>query len=241
VSGSRGDYARTESYIKEGLAIARELGDRERICTMLINLGVTSADQGNDSEAEEYFQEGLELARQIGHKEWISLILINLGDVICDQGDYSQAEIYFKEGLALSREIEHREWISLLLLNLGLTTRKQGQYAQAESYFYEGLSLSRQIGIPQMIANALYEYGNLCLDKRRIEKAKVTFDEMFAIVPEGNQDLRALAQYGLARTAVAQKDIQTAQRLGGISVMALEAMGHRNAKEVKDWLKSVSI
>ena len=62
---------------------------------------------------------------------------------------------------------------------------------------------------------------------------------MLTLVPEGGQDLFALAQYGLARTAAAQGNIHEARKLGEASVTALEAMGHRNAKDVRDWLNSI--
>ncbi len=239
VAGNRGDYAQSEAFLQEGLVIARQVGDPEQICSILINLGVTEGEQGNHEQAEIYFQEGLVLARQIGHREWISALLSNLGDVVGEQGNYAQAEMYFQEGLQLARLIGHREWVSLLLLNLGLTTRKQGKYELAETYLQEGLVLSRQIGTPQMTANALYEYGNLYLDQRLIERSEAIFREMLTIIPEGGQDLIALAQFGLARTKAAQGNMQEVRRFGEASVIALEAMGHRKAKEVRDWLNSI--
>jgi len=231
-----GNYTQAETYLQEGLAIARQVGDREQICTMLINLGVTGAEQGNYTLAEGYLQEGLMIARKIGHREWISLLLINLGDVLVEQGNYTEAEVYLQEGLMIARQLGHREWISLLLLNLGLTARKQGNYTEAEVYLREGLALARQIGIPQITANGLYEYGNLYLDQQHIEAAEAAFSEMLTIVPEGGQDLIALAYYGLARSAAAQGNTYEARKLGDGSVAVLEAMGHRKAKEVRNWL-----
>jgi tetratricopeptide (TPR) repeat protein len=120
-----------------------------------------------------------------------------------------------------------------------MTTQKQGNYSQAEVYLYEGLNLARQLGIPQIICNALYEYGNLYLDQKRIEIAKTCFLEMLSTIPEGSHELFALAHYGLARVAAAQSDIQGAQNAGEVSVKALEEMGHRKAQEVRNWLNSI--
>ena len=74
-----------------------------------------------------------------------------------------------------------------------------------------------------MTANALYEYGNLYLDKQQPEAAELSFREMLTIIPEGDQDLIALAQYGLARSAAAQGNIQEARRLGEASLTALRS------------------
>jgi tetratricopeptide (TPR) repeat protein len=178
----------------------------------------------------------LVLARQINHREWISALLSNLGSVEIELGNYSQAEMYFQEGLDAARQIGHREWISLLLLNLGLTFRKQGNYQLAKEHLQESLVLARQIGIHQITANILYEYGNLHLDQQQLENAKATFQEMLSIISEENQDLLALAQYGLARTTLAQGNITEALNLGRNSVETLETMGHRSAQEVKQWI-----
>src|SRR5581483_2224519 len=98
---------------------------------------------------------------------------------------------YCKEGLVAARQIEHREWMSVLLTNLGFAMYKQGNYAQAEAYLQEGLLLAQQIGAPQMVANVLYEYGNLYLDQVQGEAARKRFDEMFDVIPDGCADLVA--------------------------------------------------
>jgi len=239
VAADRGDYTQAVTYLEEGLTYARQIGDQEQTCVLLINLGATVAEQGNYGQAELYLQEGLVLARQIGHRELISLLLINLGGAAIEQEHYSQAETYLEEGLVLARQIEHREWISALLSNLGLTAQMQGRYTQAEAYLQESLAMARQIGRPQIISNALYAYGNLYLHWQQIEAAQTTFREMLTTVSEGSQDLVALAQYGLARAAMAQGNIEEAWKFGKVSVTTLEVMGHRTAQEVRDWLNSI--
>ncbi len=241
VVGSRGDYIQEKVYLQEGLAIARQIGGREQICSILINLGVTAGEQGDYVQAEIYFQEGLTLARQIGDRELMSILLSNLGEVAGAQGNYVQAEIYFQEGLTLARQIEHREWISVLLSNLGLTSWKQGNNILAEEYFQEGLSIARQIGRPQITANVLNEYGNFYLHQQRIETAEAIFHEILTTIREGDQDLIALAQYGLARVNAFKGNIQEARKLGEASVASLETLGHRNAEQVRYWLSSITL
>jgi tetratricopeptide (TPR) repeat protein/transcriptional regulator with XRE-family HTH domain len=239
VAVDRGDYTQAVTYLEEGLTCARQIGDQEQTCVLLINLGATVGEQGNHIQAETYFREGLALARQLRHRELISLLLINLGGAAIEQEHYSQAETYLEEGLVLARQIEHREWISALLSNLGLAAQMQGRYTQAETYLQESLAMARQIGRPQIISNALYAYGNLYLHWQQIESAQTTFREMLTTVSEGSQDLIALAQYGLARAAMAQGNIEEAWKFGKVSVTTLEVMGHRTAQEVRDWLNSI--
>jgi tetratricopeptide (TPR) repeat protein/transcriptional regulator with XRE-family HTH domain len=239
VAANRGDYTQSVAYLQEGLVMAREMGDREQICTLLMNLGATVGEQGNYTQAEAYLQEGLVLARQIGQREQLCVLLGNLGEAAVAQGNYVQAEGYFQEGLTLARQIGHREWISALLINIGLTARKRGHYTQAKEFLQESLTLARQTGRPYIISNALYEYGNLCLYLQQVEAAAESFREMFPTIPEGGQDLLALAQYGLARVAAAQGNVQEARKLGIASLTALETMGHRYAQEARGWLDSI--
>jgi len=240
LSGSRGNFTESEAYLEEGLSLARLIGDREQICVLLIGLGATVGEQGHYAQSEGYFQEGLMLARQMGHREWVSLLLANLGDVVSELGNYTQAETYFQEGLELARQLGHREWVSALLINLGLTSQKQRDYIHSEAYLQESLTLARQLGRPELTCHALYGYGILCLNEHKIAEAEAAFDEMLATISEGDQDLMALAQYGLARTAQRQGNVYETQRLGKASVMALEAIGHRDAKEAREWLDSIT-
>src|SRR5579885_1374779 len=234
VAGSKGDYAQAEAYHQEGLTLARQLGDREMAFILLLNLGTTAGERGNHKQAEEYFQEGLVIARQIGHREGITALLINLGSAAAEQENYVQADAHLREGLALARQIEHREWISILLLNLAEITIAQGHYAQAENYLQETLDLAQQIGRPYITAKALNEYGNLYLKQKKFDAAESTFQKLLTTVPEAGQELVALGQYGLARTLAAKGNIQEALKLGELSVTALETMGYRKAKEVRD-------
>ncbi|HVB24267.1 MAG TPA: tetratricopeptide repeat protein [Ktedonobacteraceae bacterium] len=238
VAASRGDYKQEEAYLQEGLDYARQIGDREQTCVLLMNLGATTGEQGNHAQAEVYFQEGLGLARQIGHQEKISALLSNLGGVAIEQGHYIQAHKYLQEGLRLARQAGNREWISLTLNNLGLTTRKQGDYVQTLAYLQEGLEVAKQIGTPMIIANILYELGNFYLDKQQIESAYDIFSEMQDTIHEGDQELVALSQYGLARVAFAKNNIEEARRLGAMSLESLEGMGNKNTNEVRDWVNA---
>lgn len=239
VSGNKGDLLLSETYLQEGLSLARQLNDRDQISFMLINLGVTIGEQGKIAEAEEYLKEGLVLARQIGHREQVCIIILNLGGLAIERGNYIQAEEYFQEGLIIARQLGHLEWISILLLNLGEVTIHRQDYYQAETYLDETLLLARQIGRPRIIAKALYACGTIYISQKQIEKAEKVFQEMLTISPEGDQELIALAQYGLARVAYYVNDIQKAVELGKASLASLQKIGNLIFKDVQSWLESM--
>ncbi len=239
VVANQGDFARSEEYLKEGLNLARQIGDREQICLLLISLGATVGEQGNHTKAEAYFLEGLNIARAIGHREWVSALLSNLGGAASEQENYEKAEEYFLEGLTVVEQIGHLEWKSLLLINLGITTRKQKKYDKATIYLQDSLVLAKQINIPQMTSNVLYEYGSLNLDQKKTNVAEDVFREMLTTIPEGGQDLLALAQFGLARTIALRGQKTEAIALGKASMTVLESIGSSKAQEVRNWLETI--
>ncbi len=240
VAARRGDFLQSEVYLQEGLNLARQTDDRKQVCMLLMNLGVTISEQGQYEQACAYFEEGLALARQIGQYEWMSALLCNLGAAATLRGDYAQAEIYQREGLSIARQIGHREWMSILLLNLGETAVAQEKYIQATLYFQETVKLVQQLDRPQLTARALYELGNLHLKQQEIAEAEITFQEMFNTIPQGDLELHALSQYGFARLFAAQGNLQQARQLGESSAAAFEGMKHREAKQVRHWLASIT-
>jgi len=238
VARRRGDYVQAEAYLQEGLAVARQVGDRERVSTTLWRLGTVTLLRGNVLQAEAYLQEGLALARQAGYREGSIVQLINLGHLTCERGNYDQAEGYWQEALDLARHMGHREYISTALLNLGWVASERGNYDQAEGNLQQALDLARQIGYHWLLTAVFYEWGGLHLKQQQFEAAWAAFREARDIASEGNPDLHGVACYGLARVAAAQGNLDEARRQGQESLTILEAIGHYKAAEVRQWLNS---
>jgi tetratricopeptide (TPR) repeat protein len=138
------------------------------------------------------------------------------------------------------RAMGHRELLCVALMNLAALARKQEDYVQAHSYLEESLALSYQVEQPQVTARVLYEYAELHFDLQLVQEAKELFLAMRRIVPPGNQELFAFAQYGLARMLVAQGNLSEAREVGTESAEVFEAIQHRRAREVRLWVKDLS-
>jgi hypothetical protein len=106
-------------------------------------------------------------------------------------------------------------------------------------YLREGKELAQALGNPRIIAAALLEEGNLHLQRQQIDAADNTFREMLNIIPDGDREMLALARYGLAQVAAARHDYTAARDLGEASTATLEAMGHRKATAVRQWLQNL--
>jgi tetratricopeptide (TPR) repeat protein len=180
----RGEYMYAEDLLREGLAIARMLDDREsheRQERLLKILGSVLWNRGDVERGYATLSEGLELARQVGDREQMCVMLSNLGALLGEQGDHARAAELFREGLELARQIGHREQTCVLLVNLGNLSKEHGDYEQAGAYFREGLALARQIRYPEWISVLLCDIGSILLVQDEFEQAEHYLRESLAI------------------------------------------------------------
>ena len=87
-----------ESFLQEGLKVARLHEDKERMSDLFACLGWVVRHKGNYVQAESFLLEGLALARQIEQSERVCLLLSRLGAMTGDRGKYTQAKPTFKKG-----------------------------------------------------------------------------------------------------------------------------------------------
>jgi tetratricopeptide (TPR) repeat protein/transcriptional regulator with XRE-family HTH domain len=235
----RGDYERAEAYLQEGLRLARLLGLHEVMVPLLITLGTVEVEQGHYEHGEALLQEALPLARQPGYLSHIPWLLVNLGATACERGNYDQAEVYLQEGLSCARQIGYVKKVCHALVNLACVARERGDYNQAEAYFQEGLSCARQHNDSWYITGILSEWGELHLKRESVAEAIAAFQEALANAPQGDQELRAVGQYGLARALAAQGDLAEARSQGEACLAFFEASGHRFAAQAREWLSAL--
>ena len=157
----QGNYALAQKLAHQGLQLARQAENWEKIIALQVLLGGSTLELGNYTQAESYYQEGLVLARQYGNNQQISSLLKNLGVVARKRGNYALAQIYYQEGLGLARQLEHQDLISLLLMNLGVIATERGDYALAQAYYQDGLTQARQSGHREHICVLLSNLGVL--------------------------------------------------------------------------------
>ena len=141
-----GDVERAKMLGEEGLALARELGDRFNTTWLLGSLGIVAMRQLAYGEAAERFEEAIRLARDAGDKWSVSNLLSQQGVMARAQRDFDLAMALTEEALILIREVGDTAWTSYTLRCLGIVTLRQGDYQRAEGFFTESLRLSRETG-----------------------------------------------------------------------------------------------
>jgi tetratricopeptide (TPR) repeat protein/transcriptional regulator with XRE-family HTH domain len=234
-----GDYARAEMYLQEGLTMAQTLAMNEAICEVLYMLGRLKTMQKHYTQAENYLQEGLALARQTDHHERISQTLTVLGYLETMRDNYSLATEYLQEGLVLARKIDGCERICYTLLCLGMLSIKQQELQQAEVYLQESLTLALQVDKPYNIGTVLYMLGVCHLQQMKIDSAERYFKKMQTYTFRSCPEMNARATYGQALINAARGNIATARSQGQVSLDILEKIGHAEAEEIRNWLRTL--
>jgi tetratricopeptide (TPR) repeat protein len=141
-----GRYPEARGYLEESLAIARELGDRQRIAAALQPLGMACLGMGNLAMARKHLEDALELARSLGSKRELAAALNNLAQLFRVEGELDAAEPLYEQMLALVRELGDRESVAIGLLNLAMVAVGRERDEQARTILLEVLAIAADIG-----------------------------------------------------------------------------------------------
>jgi predicted ATPase/DNA-binding SARP family transcriptional activator/DNA-binding CsgD family transcriptional regulator len=137
-----GDYARGATLWEESLAVARKVGDTERVGSALSNLGHPALLQGDYERARALSEEALAFAHELGSAsvEFAPVAFVNLGLAALGLGEHERAAASFEETLVMSQNmgrkpqvIESLEGMASLAGALGEDTRAAHLWGAAEA------------------------------------------------------------------------------------------------------------
>ncbi len=163
----QGDYARAVTALQNGLATARESGDKQRQAACLNTLAAIHALSANFPKALQYFRESLRLAQKTGSKFNEVQSLGNIANVYKDQGDIEQALTYYQKALALAQQNHLKREESANLTNLAEIYQQRGDLERAVNYQKKALAIAKSISEQALQAYALRNLGTLYQDLGR--------------------------------------------------------------------------
>ena len=142
-------------YLREGLTLAKKLGDRSLAAFTLGTLGEVAARQGDTTQAIAYNRESLTFAREINNKHLLANALNNLDYFPALQGEPVLASNTL-DALKLSRELGDQLLINRSLNTLGYAALRQRNLPQAMVWYREGLSHAIEWDNKERIVDNLY-------------------------------------------------------------------------------------
>jgi tetratricopeptide (TPR) repeat protein len=148
-----GRLEEAQRCLEESLAIARELGDRNRIAAAVQSLGYACQTAGDLGRARQLFDEGVELARDVGDTRQIAAALICLGQLLRQQRDFGGAEQLYREATDIARRLGDEESVGIGLLNLAMVAIECGRLQEARPLLRDAVVTALATG-SQMLGQA---------------------------------------------------------------------------------------
>jgi len=223
-----GDYTQAIPLLEEGIALAREEGDRTSTAEALAFLGFIVCEHGDFARAEGLVEESLALYQAEGDSYGIILASLFLGDVAREQNHMPQATGHFAVALTLSRDAGYTILQCLALLNLGRIAYAQAEYALAQALLTESQALFQQLGAAGGVAEVQIDLGRVARAQGNAVEAARLFSESLAWYHEFWGSKKRDITYGLegvAGVAAAQGQLARAARLLGAAEALRESAG----------------
>jgi predicted ATPase/DNA-binding winged helix-turn-helix (wHTH) protein len=233
---AQGDYSAAKALRQEGLAIWKELGNREGIVQSVASLGTIAQSQGDYPTALALFKEALAIRRELGDRHGIARSLISLGHSLVEQGDYPGAGALLEESLAISRELGDWHNVAEGLYHLGTVAYFQSDYLAAQARLEENLTIRRELRNPNGIASALAALGLVAHDTGDYPNARILFKEALGIQRElGERRSLSESMEAFAAVAFALTGPGPAARIWGRAERLREEIGAPIAPSARPW------
>lgn len=222
----QGNYGAARKQAVEALAAARKSGNRRDEGNVLNVLGNISVSLGDYFTARRYLEEFLSISRESNDKEREHTALINLAVAIIPLGDYDSAKDNIEQALELSREMGDQVSIGTAYVNLSWVAASQGEWELAIKYAEAGIAIKHEVQQIEAEAEGLLWLGHAWSGLGQPEEAFAAYEKSLKVRRDLGQThfvMGVLA--GMARTALAQNDLQSADSYVVEILSYLEAGG----------------
>jgi tetratricopeptide (TPR) repeat protein len=187
---------------QRGLAIAREIGDRDlkklglqTLATVHSQLGLFELDFGDLTQAESHFKEELVAARELsGLREAFddrgteSEALWGLGTICLRQSRFQDAKRHLSDGLKAARAIKNKRHEAMIVNGLGKVYLASKELTLASDQFSRQLDLARKIRDQKSEADALWGMAIVCMTRQKPADAAKHLAEALRIAREGGDE-----------------------------------------------------
>ena len=192
------------AYLRQALALFREIGDQFGIACSLTIMGSCDWRQGRYRQAARHRRQALVLFREIGDAPGEAQVLLGLGLAEAQQGHYPAAADHFRQAHACYTELGDQHGRAHALGNLGLIDGQLGRYPEAAARLQQALALFLEVKDRNGTAGMLTGLGRLACHLGRYAEAARHHRQALALVREtGKRTGEAQALNGLGEVLLA--------------------------------------
>ena len=166
-----GDLQRALECFREGLELARHLGDRHTEAVQLTNLGYFHGQLDESIPYEEYTRIALGIFRELGDRMRVALCLNNLAGSILRRERFVEALGCYEEAYAIALEIGWRRGQALILGGHGGMLLRQGAVAEGLQKYARSNAILEEVGDVFQLTRHQGMLGGLLLGLGRAAEA----------------------------------------------------------------------
>jgi tetratricopeptide (TPR) repeat protein len=141
----RGNFDKAVRFLKQGLTIAGEIGDKEQAGFALLDLGNAARDMGKTEEVIPNFSNALSLFQELGDTHGTLNSYYQLATSYMQMRDLAQARSFWEHGLELSRKMNDKSFIAWGLEGLADTAFLENRAEQSRMLHMESLKSKLEV------------------------------------------------------------------------------------------------
>jgi predicted ATPase len=220
------DWTGATQLAEEGLALAREIGDRRLIGLLLQNVADGFRVRNEYDQALPLFEESLAIFREMDDQEEIAWVLYHIADTIAGRGEHARGMEIFQESVAIFRAIGDQWGAASTVWRIGALALKDGNKALAIEAAVERVGIFRVFGARQLMSISLYELASLLWEQGNFEPLQAMIEENLALAREiGDRAGTARALNFQGRLALERSDFAAARELFEQARVIFEQIG----------------
>ena len=174
---SQGDYESADAFLRQSLALYRELDDQWGIAASWNALAITTRDRGNFEEAESYFEMSLAYWRKLPDPISTAQCLHNLANAAKMRGDFRRATTALAEAISVFRERGDDSGAAWSINQSGDLELEQDRIESAHDLYREALAMFRKSDDRWGCARSLTDLGYVHCMRGEFAAAREAFRE----------------------------------------------------------------
>jgi len=175
VADFQGNYDTAEAYLKEGLALSREMGTEGNFAAgwSLTFLGDLFLYRENLEQAQSLYEESVVLLRDLKNQSMLAYSARRLGHLALRKGEAERATALFKESLLLNREVDHRQGVASCLAAFAKVAAVSGNMIRAAQLSGASDALLTEVATPLYQPDRIEHDLNMEIVRSELDDAAV--------------------------------------------------------------------
>jgi len=177
------DYARSRTYARESVAMARDLGEAGKwdLAMALYWEGCIALRQIDYENGKSLIEEGLSIFREVGDSISAADTLHARGQLESNVENYEAALKYYRQAKDIKVEYGLKASEIFILNDMFTSERRRGNYEAARKKVEECIAYLRDRGTPYHLAGSLWQLGDVLIDLNEIEQSTIHLRESLQI------------------------------------------------------------